>query len=605
MKLSGKIRRIADHINTVIDNFALKKKLFLLYLLCVLIPVTLLDGVLFANLLSKETKRQDNEMENVANAIQYDIAKTMDDAVFITKDYWLNQTVNDFLSTKYNSAYDFFKRYDDIENNSIIDVSLVGHNASLHLYADNNSIINGGKFGNFSLVRNQKWYRYFRDSRRNLVVYPYAATTGEEGNVQSPVRYVSVIRRMDYYEPSCEKIMKLDLDYTSIENTILNSDSVYRVYVCSGNTILFSNQGNTSKNGKFDMLTNEEKQEVGYRKSMQFYTQQWDVYVLRQQSGVLLVLQNNLLFVIGMITFSVLVPFIFMYLFNRSFTLRLKQLSTRLEGVSRSNDRLEEICDIRGRDEIGELMHDYNRMAARINDLIQVVYKRKLEEQEADIARQRAEVLALQSQINPHFLFNALESIRMHSILRHENETAEMICKLSLMMRSSVEWSQDVITVQEEIQFAEAYLQLQKYRFGRQLNYRIRVAPECGNLYLPKLTIVTFVENACVHGIEGKTSPGWIFLEAARTGDEITLEVEDTGVGMSEQALQNMRKSMDNASIDSLKAKGSRVGVINACIRIKAFCHDRSRFEVESEEGVGMTVTIHIPLDCAEGKTST
>lgn len=605
MKFSGKIRRIADHINTVIDNFALKKKLFLLYLLCVLIPVTLLDGVLFANLLSKETKRQDNEMENVANAIQYDIAKTMDDAVFITKDYWLNQTVNDFLSTKYNSAYDFFKRYDDIENNSIIDVSLVGHNASLHLYADNNSIINGGKFGNFSLVRNQKWYRYFRDSRRNLVVYPYAATTGEEGDVQSPVRYVSVIRRMDYYEPSCEKIMKLDLDYTSIENTILNSDSVYRVYVCSGNTILFSNQGNTSKNGKFDMLTNEEKQEVGYRKSMQFYTQQWDVYVLRQQSGVLLVLQNNLLFVIGMITFSVLVPFIFMYLFNRSFTLRLKQLSTRLEGVSRSNDRLEEICDIRGRDEIGELMHDYNRMAARINDLIQVVYKRKLEEQEADIARQRAEVLALQSQINPHFLFNALESIRMHSILRHENETAEMICKLSLMMRSSVEWSQDVITVQEEIQFAEAYLQLQKYRFGNQLNYRIRVAPECRNLYLPKLTIVTFVENACVHGIEGKTSPGWIFLEAARTGDEITLEVEDTGVGMSEQALQNMRKSMDNASIDSLKAKGSRVGVINACIRIKAFCHDRSRFEVESEEGVGTTVTIHIPLDCAAGKTST
>ena len=605
MKLSGKIRRIADHINTVIDNFALKKKLFLLYFLCVLVPVTLLDGVLFANLLSKETKRQDNEMENVANAIQYDIAKTMDDAVFITKDYWLNQTVNDFLSTKYNSPYDFFKRYDNIENNSIIDVSLVGRDASLHLYADNNSIINGGEFGNFSLVRNQRWYRYFQDSGRNLVVYPYVATTGEEGNVQSPVRYVSVIRRMDYYEPSCEKIMKLDLDYTSIENTILNSDSVYRIYVCSGNTILFSNQGNTSQNGKFDMLTNEEKQEVGYQQSMQFYTQQWDIYVLRQQSGVLLVLQNNLPFVIGMITFSVLVPLIFMYLFNRSFTLRLKQLSTRLEGVSRSNDRLEEICDIRGRDEIGELMHDYNRMAARINDLIQVVYKRKLEEQEADIARQRAEVLALQSQINPHFLFNALESIRMHSILRHENETAEMICKLSLMMRNSVEWSQDVITVREEIQFAEAYLQLQKYRFGRQLSYRIRVAPECENLYLPKLTIVTFVENACVHGIEGKTSPGWIFLEASRAGSEITLEIEDTGVGMSEQALQNMRKSMDNASIDSLKAKGSRIGVINACIRIKAFCHGRSRFEVESEEGVGTTVTIHIPLDCAAGKTGT
>lgn len=602
MKFSGRIRRIADHINNIIDNFALKKKLFLLYLLCVLIPVTLMDGVLFTDLLSKETKRQDNEMENVSNNIQYNITKTIDDAVFITKDYWLSQTINDFLNTKYNSAYDFFKRYNTIENNSIIDVSLVGRGASLHLYADNDSIINGGRFGNFSLVQNQPWYRYFRNSDRNLVIFPYAATIGEEGNAQSPVRYVSVIRKMDYYEPGCEKIMKLDLDYSSIENTILNSDFAYRVYVCSGNAILFSNQGNTSQNGNFDTFTNSERRETGYHQSIQFYTQQWDIYVLRQQSGVLLVLRNNLAFIIGMIAFSVLVPLVFMYLFNRSFTLRLRQLSTRLDGISRSNSRLEEIRDIRGRDEIGELMHDYNRMAARINDLIQVVYKRKLEEQEADIARQRAEVLALQSQINPHFLFNALESIRMHSILRHENETAEMICKLSLMMRNSVDWSRDVITVQEEIQFAEAYLQLQKYRFGHQLSYRIRVAPDCENLYIPKLTIVTFVENACVHGIEGKTSPGWIFLEAAHAGNEMTLEIEDTGIGMSEQVLQNMRKSMDCASIDRLKAKGSRVGVINACIRIKTFCQGRSYFEVESEEGVGTTVTIHIPLDCAGGR---
>lgn len=604
MKLAGRVRQIADHFNRIIDDFSLKKKLFLLYLLCVVIPVTLLDGMLFTNLLGKETRRQENDMKNIANAVQYNITQTIDDAVFITKDYWRSQTANDFLETKYASPYDFYRHYNEIETNSIAaEVSLVGRGASLHLYSDNSSIINGGEFGNFSRIRSQTWFRYFEASGRVLVIYPYVVKTDEEGNAQDPVCRISIIRRMDAY-PGCEKILKLDLDYDGIENTIVNSDFAYDVYVCSGNTILFSNQVNSSQNGDFDVFPDAQRKNIGYVQPMEFYTQQWNIYVIRQESGVLLMLKNNLAFIVVMIAFSVLVPLAFMYLFNRSFTLRLSELSSRLEGVGKSNDRLQKICDIRGRDEIGELMHNYNLMAARINELIQVVYKRKLEEQEADIARQRAEVLALQSQINPHFLFNALESIRMHSIIRHEEETAEMICKLSLMMRNSMEWSEDIITVAEEIRFAEAYLQLQKYRFGDQLSYRIKVAPDCEKLYIPKLTIVTFVENACVHGIEEKTCPGWIFIEVVRSDGEMTLEVEDTGVGMSANALEVMRESMERASIERLKTKGSRVGVINACFRMKSFCRGRSRFLVESEEGVGTTVTIHIPLDCACGQTA-
>ncbi|HHV31688.1 MAG TPA: sensor histidine kinase [Clostridiales bacterium] len=600
MRLVGRVRQIADHFSRIIDDFSLKKKLFLQYILCVVAPVILLNGILLTNLLGKETRRQENDMQNIANAVQYNITQTIDDAVFITKDYWRSQTANVFLETKYASPYDFYRRYNEIESNSIAaDVSLVGRGASLHLYSDNNSIINGGEFGNFSRIQNQEWFRYFKNSGQALVIYPYIVKTDEEGNAQDPVCRISVIRRLDAY-PGCEKILKLDLDYGSIENTIINSDFAYAVYVCSGNKVLFSNRVSTSQNGEFGVFPDAQRKNIGYVQPLEFYTQQWNIYVIRQESSVLLMLKNNLGLIVGVVAFSVLFPLAFMYLFNRSFTLRLSQLSSRLEGVGEDNDHLEKICDIRGRDEIGELMHNYNRMAARINELIQVVYKRKLQEQEADIARQRAEVLALQSQINPHFLFNALESIRMHSIIRHEEETAEMICKLSLMMRNSMEWSEDVVTVAEEIRFAEAYLQLQKYRFGDQLSYRIQIAPDCEKLYIPKLTIVTFIENACVHGIEEKASPGWVFLEVVRSNGEMILEVEDTGVGMSAHALAVMQESMECASMERLKAKGSRVGVMNACVRIKSFCQGKSRFHVESEEGVGTTVTIHIPLECAQ-----
>lgn len=84
----------------------------------------------------------------------------------------------------------------------------------------------------------------------------------------------------------------------------------------------------------------------------------------------------------------------------------------------------------------------------------------------------------MHSQINPHFLFNALESIRMHSILKQENETADMVEKLALMQRQYVEWGADCVEIEQEIEFVKAYLALQKYRFGERLNYDINISPK-------------------------------------------------------------------------------------------------------------------------------
>ena len=107
-------------------------------------------------------------------------------------------------------------------------------------------------------------------------------------------------------------------------------------------------------------------------------------------------------------------------------------------------------------------MDNYNRMADRMNSLIDTAYRCRLKEQKMDIARQNAELMALYSQINPHFLFNALESIRMHSILKKEEETANMIQKLAIMVRQNVDWSSDSNTIKRELAFVEAYLSLQK-----------------------------------------------------------------------------------------------------------------------------------------------
>ena len=235
-------------------------------------------------------------------------------------------------------------------------------------------------------------------------------------------------------------------------------------------------------------------------------------------------------------------------------------------------------------------------MVDRTNELIQTVYKNKIKEQEILVGRKNAELLALQSQINPHFLFNALESIRMRSLLKKENETADMVEKLAIMQRQYVDWGNDSVRIEQELEFVKAYLSLQKYRFGDRLNYNLDIATECMQNRIPKLTIVTFVENACVHGIESKASPGWIFVRVYKKDGQLWIEIEDTGSGMNQQQILQIQNDMQNADIQMLKERKS-VGMLNACLRLRMQTKDHVCFEIDGEEGTGTWITIRIPME--------
>lgn len=158
-----------------------------------------------------------------------------------------------------------------------------------------------------------------------------------------------------------------------------------------------------------------------------------------------------------------------------------------------------------------------------------------------------------------------------------------------------MDWGEDLIEVSKEMEIVRNYMDLQQYRFGSRLSYELNVEEECRHQKIPKLTIVTFVENACVHGIEKKTAPGWVFVQVYREGEEMCIEVEDTGSGMTEEELCNMRKKMENASIDLLETKKG-IGIINACLRLKMMSNKKVRFELSGEEGVGMNVLIRLPF---------
>lgn len=327
--------------------------------------------------------------------------------------------------------------------------------------------------------------------------------------------------------------------------------------------------------------------------SFQLFGQDLDVYAIPQKNHFFQGILQHWPEIVLLILFNILIPCVFMQALQRSFTERLEILNRAVN--YREQGKLEEIRGIQGTDEIAVLMRNYRNMVQENNDLIETVYKSRLKQQEINIARQKAELLALRGQINPHFLFNVLENIRMRSVLKKEYETAEMIEQLSIMERQYVEWGTDLLPIQEEQKFVEAYLKLQKYRFGNRLSYTIEVEEGCEAYKIPKLSLVTFVENACVHGIEDKAAQCWIFVRVYQKQDELYMEIEDTGSGMPEAYLSILREKMEHASIEMLKQKGS-VGMVNACLRLKMYTEEKVKFVLESEEHVGTMVTISIPV---------
>ncbi len=581
-----------------LNDISLRKKLYGLYFFCVLIPLVVTDGVILYSLVRTEQKERQHEMEAQASAVQYSITSFVENSAATAKNFYMNEYVQEFLDEQYESELDYVVAHQRFMRNSLLGSNMGVDNTKITIYADNETIVDGGGFQRLSNVVETPWYRKLQESSQDVLLLFFY----DDLNVpyEKAERKALFLRRLNrFLNDDTEKLLKIEIDYGEMERNIRNLNYENSIYLCRGDELLFSNEGPNNVGQPFEEFVPDGK--VGYQKDFILYGEELSIRIRSEKINIFRVLIDNLPMLVLLLLINIVLPWFLTRQIGRSITARIGRLSEAFAQVGR--DTLPKIYGPSGEDEIGSMMGDYNRMADRMNGLIQTVYKDRLREQEIDIARQSAELLALHSQINPHFLFNALESIRMHSILKKEYETAGMVEKLAIMERQTVDWTSDTATVSREMEFVEAYLELQKYRFGDRLSYRLEIGEECREQEIPRLTITTLAENACVHGLESKTTPGWIFVRVYRDGEELCIEVEDTGGGMEEDELKALRYRMENASIDMLKEKG-RVGIVNVCLRLRMLTSGKAKFLVESEKGIGTTVSIRMPFLPRKGETS-
>lgn len=586
------MKKIREKLDVYLNNLKIKRKIFLLYFYCVVLPLVLTDTVICGMFIHDETEAREARLKNMVKSVEYMLNSAAEEAAALSENIYFNKYINEFLNKEFSSGLDYYNQYQELLKDSLFDSSLGTSNAIITMYTDNPTVVNGGRFWKMDRIKGKAWYEEFLASGQEMQMYFYFEASGTT-NLKLP-RKASFVRKLDRYKRDpYQKLLKIDLDYAGINQNLIMANYEDEVYVCQGEKIIFSNSRKLNPQQDFEKITEVRRKKGEYVESFHLFGQDLDVYAIPQQDNFLQGILQHWPAILLLILFNVLIPCVFMQALRRTFTERLEILNRTIN--YRDKGKLEEIQGIQGTDEIAVLMRNYNNMVEENNHLIETVYKSRLKQQEINIARQKAELLALHGQINPHFLFNVLENIRMRSVLKQEYETAEMIEQLSIMERQYVEWGTDLLPISEEQKFVEAYLKLQKYRFGNRLSYTIEIEEGCEAYKIPKLSLVTFVENACVHGIEDKAAQCWIFVRVYQKKDELYMEIEDTGSGMAEAYLSILREKMEHASIEMLKQKGS-VGMVNACLRLKMYTEERVKFLLESEEHVGTMVTISIPV---------
>ena len=239
-------------------------------------------------------------------------------------------------------------------------------------------------------------------------------------------------------------------------------------------------------------------------------------------------------------------------------------------------------------DEHGQLSERFNDMVQQLKKLIDEVYKARLKESKLEFLRKEAELNALQQQINPHFLYNTLESIFWEAEERGAEEISEMVTALGNFFRSSINKGLAFVRIEEEVAGARNYIYLQKIRFLDRFRVVWDIDKEILQYKTLKLVLQPIIENAIVHGVENMSKGGMIHISGTKIGDVIELCVTDNGQGIREDELERLRLYINEEQSDVT----GHIGIKNVNQRVKLYFGNQYGLDIDSEYGKGTRVTI-------------
>ncbi|MBP0957115.1 MAG: sensor histidine kinase [Oscillospiraceae bacterium] len=572
-----------------LKNSSIRNQMLIMFLI-VILPLFAASIMLLVNMRSEVTERIISTANVKADSIRTRIADTVDSAEAAMNMFVTDENVIAFLENEYETNADYYKYYSRGPHQRYLDS--FPQIESVKVYTERSDFVcNADYIFADEQIEAQTWYNKARlESDKILWDIVIDRTNGK-------------------WHLACIKAIKKEKKVIGVASALISESWISRSVsseesqsiLCVGDgAVFFSNYEGAKPGGRieYDESISMNGRNVlkegllgfrGYTITENFnYGENFQIVFLIPAGVADLEINKLIIIYGGYFCLFFILSLLIIVLFTSVFSRRITLLSEKMHAVA-GGDFNVEFTD-KGHDEIAELYTDLEQMIHSMQTMMNDVYQAKLQNEEFKFVQMEAEFKALASQINPHFLYNTLETIRMKAFCNNDKETADLVKKLGKFMRRCLEFKDGEVTLRSELEFTNGYLELQSARFGDRVSYSIYSEVSKDYMILP-LVIQPVVENAFVHGIEGCKDNGRIDIKVYYSGDNVIIDVMDNGSGMSKEKLRELEAKLRRNDTSS----GKSIGLTNVNKRIKMYHGEQYGLTIKTKEGGGTTIRITLP----------
>lgn len=588
-------------IKRLIKYKNVKNQLYLIYISALLIPILFIGFFLLYNTRKLLLDHYNNmvEADNIrVKSIMFDVTTTVYN---ISDEIFTDKNLQTLLATRYTSKQEAAKSCSNytklvkyIEKNALI--------SNIELYTTNPTIYEYGTFKPVTKeIKEAHWYKVaMNQADIHWMSLEYIDIWKNQNQELCLVRRIPIIATKEY------AVLIIKISNVYLKNRI-NINDLFNTVTVNNDPIFYSTERTLS--GKQlelpidftstqlpysgELLYNE-RQGVAYISNLLPFTSKDKIYITTIDMNALRDSTNIIIICSIIILIASILPLIMIILFTNQFSSRIVTLRHEMHKASKGDYHI--IDTFKGEDELSEVFSDLKVMIQSIVQMDKQMYEASLQEQVLKNQQQKMEFKMLASQINPHFLYNTLETIRMKAFTEGNKDVANAIKLLGKSMHYVLEnTGTSSTTLQKELDYIETYLSIQKLRFNERVNYTLNIPADMDlNEYqiLP-LLLQPVVENAILHGLEGAEENGQIYIDVKTEDDEyLLINIFDNGLGMTKEELDELT---DNVQIKK-KSKTSSIGLYNINQRIKLFYGDSYGMQIKSRPNEGTLVSLTLPL---------
>lgn len=584
-----------------INNVSLRNKLLFSYVFAVMLPVLLVGGTVIYHLREQALESAIAQTVNNVDKLKNQTDNLLRVPLDISNRLMFDKVFADIVNKQYNGMLELTNAYNDFhEFQTYRDQYREIEN--IRFYSFNPTLVNNMEF--IPVKSSQMHESWFQSAMQGTSVHWLYVSD----SVNSPLPGLSLVRQIPFPEYRSRGVLVVGISRNELNNMlsiepfntmildqqgmiVASKDPAMVGTKVSRHTIgaelpeLSKGIYKAELQGQSSHIIVDELIPRGSKSGLTFISIFSNESIVREANRVILL---GTICVVTVLLAGLLLVMLISFLITR----RLHLLSSELHDVAGGN--LTVVSRVEGKDEIGDLSQQFNNMVAGIQQLMLEVYETSEQNARLEVAQRDIKLKMLASQINPHFLFNTLESLRMKAHMKGEKEIAHVIKLLGTLMRRKLEIGSGYTTIREELDMVHSYLDIQQFRYGDRLRPEVLCEPGTEDVRIPPLLIQPLVENAVIHGLENMEDAVTVQVSVSLEQDNrlVQVEVRDNGSGMSDERLRQLEHHLQRLEEDN-----SGIGMRNVHHRLRLMYGEAYGLQVQTREGEGTLVRFLIPVE--------